>query len=91
MSQTKIRASFIRGGTSKGVFFQEKDLPRDLNSRNNIFMRVLGSPDLNGRQLDGLGGGISSLSKISTWVAFIPSGIDTKAYNSVLAFGTFIP
>lgn len=76
MSQTKIRASFIRGGTSKGVFFQEKDLPRDLNSRNNIFMRVLGSPDLNGRQLNGLGGGTSSLSKIMVVKPSVKKGVD---------------
>tara|TARA_A100001037_G_scaffold66153_1_gene58377 strand:- start:7132 stop:8241 length:1110 start_codon:yes stop_codon:yes gene_type:complete len=64
MTQLRIKASFIRGGTSKGVFFHQKDLPDDINERNKIFLRILGSPDYNARQLDGLGGGISSLSKI---------------------------
>jgi len=59
----KIPAVFIRGGTSKGVFFHEKDLPREAELRNAIFLDVLGSPDPYQRQLDGMGGGISSLSK----------------------------
>lgn len=59
----KIPAVFIRGGTSKGVFFHEKDLPREAALRDAIFLDVLGSPDPYQRQLDGMGGGISSLSK----------------------------
>jgi 2-methylaconitate isomerase len=68
--QRSVRAVFMRGGTSKAVFFMREDLPRvsqphDNPEWNTIFCRVLGSPDPRGRQLDGLGGGISSLSKIA--------------------------
>lgn len=60
---TRIPAVFIRGGTSKGVFFHARDLPRDRAARDAIFLTVIGSPDPYGRQLDGMGGGISSVSK----------------------------
>lgn len=60
---TRIPAVFIRGGTSKGVFFHARDLPRDRAARDAIVLTVIGSPDPYGRQLDGMGGGISSVSK----------------------------
>jgi len=60
MEQTAIPATFMRGGTSKGLFFRWDDLPAD---RDGFLCAALGSPDPNGRQLDGMGGGISSLSK----------------------------
>ena len=64
MSQNWIKATFYRGGTSKGVFFQKKDLPtQDEKELNKIFLKVIGSPDPNGRQLNGMGGGVSSVSK----------------------------
>ncbi len=63
MDQAFIPAVFLRGGSSKGVFFHAKDLPRDRAKQDAIFLSVLGSPDPYGRQLDGMGGGISSLSK----------------------------
>ncbi|MCR9072833.1 MAG: 2-methylaconitate cis-trans isomerase PrpF family protein [Alphaproteobacteria bacterium] len=59
----RIPAVFIRGGTSKGLFFHARDLPNDRESRDAIFLAVLGSPDPYGRQLDGMGGGYSSVSK----------------------------
>ncbi|MEQ8587072.1 MAG: PrpF domain-containing protein [Thalassobaculaceae bacterium] len=59
----RIPAVFIRGGTSKGVFFHARDLPGDQADRDAIFLTVLGSPDPYGRQLDGMGGGYSSVSK----------------------------
>lgn len=59
----RIPAVFIRGGTSKGVFFHARDLPDDRAARDAIFLTVLGSPDPYGRQLDGMGGGYSSVSK----------------------------
>jgi 2-methylaconitate cis-trans-isomerase PrpF len=59
----KIPAVFIRGGTSKGIFFHEKDLPGDLAERDRIILHALGSPDPYQRQLNGMGGGLSSLSK----------------------------
>ena len=63
MDQAFIPAIFMRGGSSKGVFFHARDLPADRAARDAIFLAVLGSPDPYGRQLDGMGGGISSLSK----------------------------
>ncbi len=64
MTQRAIPAVFMRGGTSKGLFFHERDLPRDAKGRDALFLAAIGSPDPYGRQLDGMGGGISSLSKI---------------------------
>lgn len=63
MDQAFIPAVFMRGGSSKGVFFHKRDLPADRAAQDAIFLAVLGSPDPYGRQLDGMGGGISSLSK----------------------------
>ena len=54
----------MRGGTSKALIFRAEDLPPDRAHRDRIFLAAIGSPDPNGRQLDGMGGGISSLSKI---------------------------
>lgn len=62
--QVRIPAVFMRGGTSKGVFFRSQDLPDSQAQRDAIFAAALGSPDPYGRQLDGLGGGSSSLSKV---------------------------
>jgi 2-methylaconitate cis-trans-isomerase PrpF len=64
MANARLRAVFMRGGTSKGVMFRREDLPADPRDWDPIFLQVMGSPDPNGRQLDGMGGGISSLSKI---------------------------
>ncbi len=64
MRQEKIRAVFMRGGTSKAVVFRQQDLPEDRSQWDAIFLAVMGSPDANARQLDGMGGGISSLSKV---------------------------
>lgn len=63
MAQRFIPAAFIRGGSSKGVFFHARDLPEGRPAIDPILLAVLGSPDPYGRQLDGMGGGISSLSK----------------------------
>ena len=63
MSQHFIPAVFYRGGTSKGVFFRASELPADRGQCSAILLAALGSPDPYGRQLDGMGGGISSLSK----------------------------
>ena len=64
MALQRIKAVFMRGGTSKAVMFERKDLPPNRADWDDIFLAVMGSPDPNGRQLDGMGGGISSLSKI---------------------------
>lgn len=54
----------MRGGTSNAVVFREQDLPPERERRDAVFLAALGSPDAHARQLDGMGGGISSLSKI---------------------------
>lgn len=54
----------MRGGTSKGLIFRAEDLPADRADWAPIFLAAMGSPDPNGRQMDGMGGGISSLSKV---------------------------
>jgi 2-methylaconitate isomerase len=64
MRQLKLRAVFMRGGTSKAIMFRAADLPADRSAWTPLFLGVLGSPDPYGRQLDGMGGGISSLSKV---------------------------
>ena len=63
MSQQKIRAVYMRGGTSRCLVFHQLDLPPAGAARDRVLSGALGSPDPYGRQLDGLGGGISSLSK----------------------------
>jgi len=63
MTQRAIPAVFMRGGSSKGVFFHASDLPSDRSALDPILLSVIGSPDPYGRQIDGMGGGISSLSK----------------------------
>ncbi|KAJ9296254.1 hypothetical protein DTO271G3_5395 [Paecilomyces variotii] len=62
--QNSIPAAYYRGGTSRALIFHEKDLPAKREDWKPIFLGTIGSPDLNGRQLDGMGGGVSSLSKI---------------------------
>lgn len=64
MGQARVKATFMRGGTSKGLMFNPNDLPRDPIERDRIILAAMGSPDPYGRQLDGMGGGVSSLSKI---------------------------
>lgn len=64
MKQLKIPAVFMRGGTSNAVVFNQNDLPADRALWDEIFLAAIGSPDPNGRQLDGMGGGVSSLSKV---------------------------
>ena len=66
-AQVKIPATYIRGGTSKGVFFRLQDLPLAAQepgpARDALLMRVIGSPDPYGKQTDGMGGATSSTSK----------------------------
>jgi probable AcnD-accessory protein PrpF len=65
--QIKIPATYMRGGTSKGVFFRLQDLPDCCQqpgpARDRLLMRVIGSPDPYGKQIDGMGGATSSTSK----------------------------
>ena len=64
MTQLRIPAVYMRGGTSKGVFFLAGDLPPDPGARDRILLRAVGSPDPYGKQIDGMGGGTSSTSKV---------------------------
>ena len=59
----RVPAVYMRGGTSRCLVFHEKDLPLSGPARDRILLGALGSPDPSGRQLNGMGGGISSLSK----------------------------
>jgi 2-methylaconitate isomerase len=65
--QIKVPATYMRGGTSKGVFFRLQDLPENCQvpgtARDNLLMRVIGSPDPYGKQIDGMGAATSSTSK----------------------------
>ncbi|OFA09190.1 3-methylitaconate isomerase [Duganella phyllosphaerae] len=65
--QTRIPATYMRGGTSKGVFFRLQDLPPAAQvpgaARDALLLRVIGSPDPYGKQIDGMGNGTSSTSK----------------------------
>ncbi len=65
--QIKIPATYMRGGTSKGVFFKLNDLPKQAQIageyRDNLLLRIIGSPDPYGKQTDGMGGATSSTSK----------------------------
>jgi len=65
--QIRIPATYMRGGTSKGVFFRLQDLPEAAQApgkaRDALLMRVIGSPDPYGKQIDGMGGATSSTSK----------------------------
>ncbi|MDR2858024.1 MAG: PrpF protein [Novosphingobium sp.] len=60
----RIRSVFMRGGTSKALMFRAADLPADRAERDTIFLAAMGVPDPYGRQLDGMGGGLSSLNKV---------------------------
>jgi len=65
--QIKVPATYMRGGTSKGVFFRLQDLPEAAQkpgaARDALLLRVIGSPDPYGKQIDGMGGATSSTSK----------------------------
>lgn len=73
-----INACFVRGGTSKGLFFNAADLPSDQDERDAALCIFMGSPDPHGRQLNGMGGGISSLSKVMLVSASTRVGYDLE-------------
>lgn len=64
MTQVRIPAVYMRGGTSKGVFFLEEDVPPAGPERDALMLRVIGSPDPYGKQIDGMGAATSSTSKV---------------------------
>lgn len=63
MTQTAIRASLMRGGTSKGLVVRGEELPADVTERDRLLLRLMGSPDP--REIDGLGGGHPLTSKVA--------------------------
>jgi len=80
--QIRIPAVFMRGGSSKAVFFHQNHLPGDPVIRDQVILAAYGSPDPNRRQMDGMGGSISTNSK----VAIISPSAD-PAYDVVYHFG----
>jgi 4-oxalomesaconate tautomerase len=73
-SQTAIPCLFIRGGTSKGPFFNEADLPADIPTRDKVLLAAMGSPDK--RQIDGLGGAHPLTSKVGIVRKSSTPGVD---------------
>jgi hypothetical protein len=80
--QKRLPAVYMRGGTSKAVFFHDNHLPQDPAIRDQVILAAFGSPDPNRRQVDGMGGAISSTSK----VAIISRSKDPE-YDVVYNFG----
>ena len=64
MATVEVPALYMRGGTSKGVFFRDDDIPSEPAARDRLLLRAMGSPDSFGTQMDGMGGGTSSTSKV---------------------------
>lgn len=62
-NEFEIKCSIIRGGTSKGIYIMENELPKDVKLRDRILLSIFGSPDI--RQIDGLGGADSLTSKLA--------------------------
>ena len=60
--QKRIPTVYMRGGTSKGLFFHEHDLPQDPEIRDRVILAAYGSPDPNCRQIEGVGGAVSTTS-----------------------------
>ena len=69
-----IACTYMRGGTSKGPFFDARDLPSDVKERNRILLKVMGSPDA--KQIDGLGGTVTVTSKVVLAQPSTRKGID---------------
>jgi 4-oxalomesaconate tautomerase len=74
MTTDGIRCMLMRGGTSKGLYFLAGDLPSDAHARDDLLLRVMGSPDV--RQIDGLGGAHPLTSKVAVVDRSIVDGID---------------
>jgi 4-oxalomesaconate tautomerase len=74
--QTAIPCMFMRGGTSRGPFFLDTDLPEDAALRDRVLLAAMGSPDM--RQIDGLGGADPLTSKVAIVGRSLKSGIDLE-------------
>jgi 2-methylaconitate cis-trans-isomerase PrpF len=80
--QKRIPAVYMRGGTSKGFFFHDNHLPRNHAIRDQVILAAYGSPDPDRRQIDGVGGAVSTASKVA-----IISRSDNPEYDVVYNFG----
>lgn len=78
----RIPSVLMRGGTSKGLFFHDHHLPADPHVRDRVILAAFGSPDPFKRQIDGVGGGVSTTSKVA-----IISPSDSPDYDVVYNFG----
>ena len=87
MSPIRLPATWMRGGTSKGLFFDPADLPADPARRDALLLRVLGSPDPYGTQIDGLGGATSSTSKVALVSRSTRPGFDVDYRFGAVAVG----
>jgi 2-methylaconitate cis-trans-isomerase PrpF len=76
--QARIRTVIMRGGTSRGIFFRDEDLPNDPEARKWTILAAFGSPDSYGRQIDGLGGATSLTSKAAIISKGTRPGIDVN-------------
>ncbi|MCB2077269.1 MAG: PrpF protein [Novosphingobium sp.] len=85
----RIPAVYMRGGTSKALVFKDADLPADREARDAIFLSAMGVPDPYCRQLDGMGGGLSSLNKVC--VVGPPSRDDADVDYTFVQLGTTEP
>ena len=93
--QLRIPATYLRGGTSKGVFFRLEDLPESARvpgpARDALMMRVIGSPDPYGKHTDGMGGATSSTSKCVIIAASTRPGHDVDyLYGQVAIDAAFV-
>lgn len=80
--QKRIPTVLMRGGTSKGMFFHDNHLPADPEARSRVVLAAFGSPDPDRRQIDGVGGGVSTTSKVA-----IISPSESPDYDVVYNFG----
>ncbi len=87
MTQLRIPAVYMRGGTSKGVFFHAPDLPANPAERDRVLLRVIGSPDPYGKQIDGMGGATSSTSKVVIVAKSLRADCDVDYWFGAVAVG----
>ena len=76
--QTAIPAFFMRGGTSRGLYFEAGDIPDDADARDRLLLAAMGSPDL--RQIDGVGGATTLTSKVAIISPSAEDGIDVDYF-----------
>ncbi|HMN65322.1 MAG TPA: 2-methylaconitate cis-trans isomerase PrpF [Burkholderiaceae bacterium] len=87
MNLRRIPAVYMRGGTSKGVFFHVRDLPRSMRERDALLLRVIGSPDPYGKHTDGMGGATSSTSKVVLVAPSTRDGCDVDFLFGAVSIG----